>query len=270
LFFLRRRRANGPQPMMRFASLGSGSEGNGLLLEAGSTRILADCGFPLSHTVARLARLDVTADSINAILITHEHDDHVGGAARLSRKYGIPLWLTHGTHQAAAKALAGAHSVNIFDCHQRFSIGDIEIEPYTVPHDAREPSQFVFGDGAWRVGLLTDAGSLTAHMQAVLSGLDALVLECNHDLDLLWGCAYPHRLKERIAGKFGHLDNQTAAELLKLIDCSRLKHLVAAHLSKQNNTAELASAALARAMNCATDWIGVATQQDGFDWRQLN
>ncbi len=256
--------------MMRFASLGSGSEGNGLLLEVAGTKILADCGFSLGDTVARLARLNVAPDSINAILVTHEHDDHVGGAARFSRKYNIPVWLTYGTHKAAAKALAGVHAINIFDCHQRFSIGDIEIEPYTVPHDAREPSQFIFSDGARRVGLLTDAGSLTSHMQAVLSGLDALVLECNHDLDMLWGCAYPQRLKERIAGKFGHLDNQTAAELLGLIDCSRLKHLVAAHLSKQNNTAELASAALAHAMNCAPDWIGVATQQDGFDWRQLN
>ena len=105
-------------------------------------------------------------------------------------------------------------------------------------------------------------------MQAVLSGLDALVLECNHDLDMLWGSGYPQSLKERIAGKFGHLDNGTAAQLLALIDCSRLKHLVAAHLSKQNNTAELASAALAQALNCAQEWIGVATQRDGFDWRQ--
>ncbi len=148
-------------------------------------------------------------------------------------------------------------------------MGDIEIEPYTVPHDAREPAQFVFGDGACRLGLLTDAGSLTAHMQEVLSGLDALVLECNHDLDLLWGGGYPQRLKERIAGKFGHLDNATAAQLLKSIDCSRLTHLVAAHLSKQNNTPELARAALSQALGCEREWIGVATQDEGFDWRDV-
>lgn len=254
---------------MRFASLGSGSEGNGLLLEVGATRVLADCGFALSETVARLARLGVTADSLDAILITHEHDDHVGGAARLARKFNIPVWVTHGTLQAAGKALAAVEEVRIFDCHQRFAVGDIEIEPYTVPHDAREPSQFVFSDGACRVGLLTDAGSLTAHMQAVLSGLDALILECNHDLDMLWDSGYPQRLKERIAGKFGHLDNHTAAELLTLIDCRRLKHLVAAHLSKQNNTPELARAALARGLNCELEWVGVATQSDGFAWREV-
>ena len=255
--------------MMRFASLGSGSEGNGLLVEVGATRILADCGFSLSDTVARLARCGVAADSINAILITHEHDDHIGGAARLARKFGIPVWITHGTAQAAVKGFAEVETVNIFDCHQRFAVGDIEIEPYTVPHDAREPAQFVFSDGACRLGLLTDAGSLTAHMQAVLSGLDALVLECNHDLDLLRDSGYPQRLKERIAGKFGHLSNVTAAQLLSLIDCSRLKHLVAAHLSKQNNTPELARAALAQALNCESEWIGVATQTEGFDWREV-
>ncbi len=254
---------------MRFASLGSGSEGNGLLLEVGAKRVLADCGFALSETVARLARLGVTADSLDAILITHEHDDHVGGAARLARKFNIPVWVTHGTLQAAGKALAAVEEVRIFDCHQRFAVGDIEIEPYTVPHDAREPSQFVFSDGACRVGLLTDAGSLTAHMQAVLSGLDALILECNHDLDMLWDSGYPQRLKERIAGKFGHLDNRAASELLTLIDCRRLKHLVAAHLSKQNNTPELARAALAQGLNCELEWVGVATQSDGFAWREV-
>ena len=254
--------------MMRFASLGSGSDGNCLLIEAGSTRILADCGFALTETVARLARRAVDPGSIDAILITHEHDDHIGGAARFARKFDIPVWMTHGTSQAAA-AFEDCKGLTVFDCHRRFAVGDIEIEPYTVPHDAREPAQFVFSDGAARLGLLTDAGSLTAHMQAVLSGLDALVLECNHDLDLLWNGGYPQRLKERIAGKFGHLDNGTAAQLLASIDCKRLKHLVAAHLSKQNNTPELAVAALARALDCAPDWIGVATQSDGFEWRQI-
>ena len=255
--------------MMRFASLGSGSEGNGMLVEVDTTRILADCGVTLSETVARLARMGVECASISAVLITHEHDDHIGGAARFARKFGVPVWLTYGTLQAAPRRFTDVASVEVFDCHQCFAIGAIAVEPYTVPHDAREPAQFVFGDGNVRLGLLTDAGSLTAHMQAVLSGLDALVLECNHDLDMLWNGSYPERLKQRIAGKFGHLDNTTAARLLASVDCSRLQHLIAAHLSQHNNRPDLASAALARALNCQPKWIEVATQSDGFDWRQV-
>ena len=250
--------------------MGSGSAGNGLLVEVDGTRILADCGFALNSTLARLARHHVDPASISAILITHEHDDHIGGAARLARKLSVPVWLTHGTLQAAGEKFADVDAIEVFDCHQRFAIGAIEIEPYTVPHDAREPAQFVFSDGAARLGLLTDAGSLTAHMLAVLSGLDALVLECNHDLEMLQNGNYPPYLKQRIAGKFGHLDNATAAQLLQSVDCSRLKHLIAAHLSEQNNTPELARAALAQALNCEPQWVGVATQHDGFDWRSVS
>lgn len=256
--------------MIRFASLGSGSDGNGLLVAVDGTLILADCGFTLSDTLERLARCNIEPASINAILITHEHDDHIGGAARLARKFNIPVWLTHGTLQAAAGRFAGVAAIEVFDCHRRFSVGAIEIEPYTVPHDAREPSQFVFGDGAVRLGLLTDAGSLTAHMQSVLSGIDALVLECNHDLEMLLNGGYPQQLKRRIAGKFGHLDNATAACLVAGIDCSRLQHVIAAHLSQQNNTPELAVAALAQALNCEHKWIGVASQCYGFGWRQIS
>lgn len=255
--------------MMRFASLGSGSAGNGLLVAVAQTRILVDCGFGLNESIVRLESHGVDPATLDAIVISHEHDDHVGGAARLARKFALPVWLTHGTLQAVADQFDGVERIEIFDCHRNFAIGDIEVHPYTVPHDAREPAQFVFNDGAVRLGVLTDAGSLTAHMQTVLSGLDALVLECNHDLDMLWNGSYPRTLKERIAGKFGHLDNATAARLMATIDCSRLQHLIAAHLSQQNNTPELASAALTQALGCGREWIGVATQRDGFAWRQI-
>ena len=255
--------------MIRFASLGSGSAGNGLVVEVGATRVLADCGFALSDAIARLARHGVDPASISAILITHEHDDHIGGAARFARKYGVPVWLTHGTLQAAADQFAGIAAIEVFDCHQRFAIGAVEVEPYTVPHDAREPAQFVFSDGAARLGLLTDAGSLTAHMQSVLSGLDALVLECNHDLDMLWSGEYPKWLKQRIAGPFGHLDNAASRRLLSALDRSRLQHVIAAHLSQQNNRPALARAALAQPLACDESWIGVATQEEGFGWREL-
>lgn len=254
---------------MRFASLGSGSEGNALVVESGGTRILVDCGFGLADTVARLARLGVEAESIDALLVTHEHDDHVGGIGRFARKFKTPVWLTYGTLQASAARMQGVANVQVFDCHQRFAVKDIEVEPYTVPHDAREPSQFVFGDGNVRLGLLTDAGSQTVHMREVLHRLDAFVLECNHDPVLLQNSSYPETLKQRIGGRFGHLSNAAAGELLSVLDRSRLKHIVAAHLSQKNNRTELAVAALATALVCEPDWIGVADQAEGFAWRDI-
>ncbi|HET9700733.1 MAG TPA: MBL fold metallo-hydrolase, partial [Burkholderiales bacterium] len=168
---------------MRFASLGSGSRGNALLVEAGRTRILLDCGFSVRETETRLARLGVEARQLDAILVTHEHDDHVGGVARLAARHGIPVWLTHGTLRATP-AISGAQ-VRVFDPHQRFTLGDLEVEPFPVPHDAAEPAQYVFGDGAHRLGVLTDIGEPTPHVAATLSGCDALVLECNHDAEML-------------------------------------------------------------------------------------
>ncbi len=133
--------------------------------------------------------------------------------------------------------------VSLIDSHTPFAIGDLEIHPYPVPHDAREPSQFVFSDGDLRLGLLTDTGDSTPHIERMLSGIDALVLECNHDLELLMNGPYPPTLKRRISGRYGHLDNATAARILGGIDCSRLQHFIAAHLSAQNNTPELARVA---------------------------
>jgi phosphoribosyl 1,2-cyclic phosphodiesterase len=159
--------------------------------------------------------------------------------------------------------------IELIDSHSPFAIGELEVHPYPVPHDAREPCQFVFSDGDRRLGLLTDTGISTPHIERMLSGIDALMLECNHDLDLLMNGPYPPSLKHRIASRYGHLDNATSARLLAGIDCSRLQHVIAAHLSAQNNTPELARGAVSAALNCAAEWIGIATQRDGLDWRQI-
>ena len=254
---------------MRFASIGSGSEGNGLIVESGSTRILIDCGFRLSETVKRLKRLGLEPADLAAILVTHEHDDHAGGVARFARRFHLPVYLTYGTLISFGPRAALMPRVVLIDSHEPFAIGDLEIYPYPVPHDAREPSQFVFGDGDRRLGLLTDTGASTPHIERMLSGLDGLVLECNHDLDLLMNGPYPPTLKRRISGRYGHLDNGTAARLVTDIDCSRLQHFIAAHLSAQNNTPELARAAMAGALGCEGAWIGIATQSDGFAWREI-
>ena len=255
---------------MRFASLGSGSEGNGLIVQAGGTTLLLDCGFGLADTERRLARLQLAPDALTAIAVTHEHDDHVGGVARFARKHEIPVYLTHGTLMASGVAKFEGVEVNIIDSHAAVAVGDVELRPYPVPHDAREPTQFVFSDGARALGVLTDTGAATAHIEAMLSSTDALVLECNHDLDLLMNSTYPRTLKQRIAGRLGHLDNTTAAAILATLPQAKLQHVVAAHLSKQNNTPELARRALAGALSCGEDWIGIARQDEGFDWRQIN
>lgn len=254
---------------MRFASLGSGSSGNALLVESGGTRILLDCGFGPGEIAERLGRLGLEPAGLDAIVVTHEHEDHAGGVAKVSGRYDIPAYLTRGTYSGLGADAGGIGRRTFIDAYTSFVIGGIEVTPYTVPHDAREPVQFVLSDGAARLGVLTDAGCPTPHIVQALSGVSALVLECNHDLDLLMSGPYPAQLKRRIAGKFGHLSNAASAEIVRAMDCGRLQHVIAAHLSKQNNTPELARAALAGALGCAEEWIGVATQEEGFGWRQI-
>lgn len=253
---------------MRFALLGSGSEGNALVVQSGPSCILLDCGFSLSETIARLARLDLAPDCLSGIVVTHEHGDHISGVAKLARKFEIPVWLTHGTLRTQSAAFAQLQVTEI-DIHSEFAIGDVQVQPYPVPHDAAEPVQFVFGDGARRLGVLTDAGHVTPHIEATLGVCDALVLECNHDADMLADGGYPYHLKQRVGGRFGHLNNMDAANLLARLKNPRLQHIVAAHLSRKNNLPELAVRALSEALGCEETWIAVAGQDEGLDWREI-
>lgn len=254
---------------MRFASLGSGSSGNSMVIEQASTRLLLDCGFSVKETIARLTRLGLEPEQITGVLVTHEHDDHAKGAFKLAEKLNVPVWLSHGTRVMTERYLPKSATVkiNVLDSHIPFAIGDIQITPFPVPHDAREPTQFTFSDGQHKLGVLTDVGGTTPHIEEMLNGCDALVLECNHDVTMLEKGPYNYALKKRVGGCLGHLDNDSAAKLLAKLDNSKLKHIVAAHLSVKNNTQALAKQALSRVLNCEVDWVGVATQTHGFDWR---
>ena len=247
---------------MRFASLGSGSRGNALVVEAGRTRVMVDCGFAHSETVMRLQRIGCAVEDIDAIIVTHEHDDHVGGVARFASRLGIPVYLTPGTFAAVAGKFEQVQS-RCFDPHAPFALGDLMVQPFPVPHDAREPAQMVFDDGKHRFGILTDVGASTPHIRAMLSGCSALMLECNHDAALLRDGPYPPSLKARIGSRFGHMRNEDTAELLAALDNTKLRHVVAAHLSDTNNTPQLARNALAMALGARPDEVMVATQEEG-------
>lgn len=252
---------------LRFAYLGSGSRGNAALIESGDTCVMLDCGFSAKETERRVRRLDKRPSDISALIITHEHGDHVAGAVRFARRHSIDLWMTPGTRAAVRDAhLAKLRLVN---CHEAFSIGDLQIEPTPVPHDAREPCQYVFGNGEHRLGILTDTGHVSRHMLSVYDGCDALALECNHSAQMLAEGAYPAHLKDRVSCNYGHLSNDQAADMLKNIDCSALGHIVGLHLSDKNNTPELAQIALAGALGCELSDIQIADQAEGLGWRDV-
>jgi len=252
---------------MRFASLGSGSRGNGTLVEHLGTLLLVDCGFGLAETEFRMSRLGKKPDELSGILVTHEHSDHLSGVARLANKYQIRIYLTAGTYHQSQ--ISGKMPIELINSHRAFVIGDIEIQPVLVPHDAREPCQYIFKHDEARLGLLTDIGSVTPFVKKHYDGLDALLLECNYDPAMLQAGRYPHKLKQRILGSYGHLSNKQSADLLASLDLGRMQHLVLSHLSQQNNTPELALSEVEKTLGKQCSWLSVSDQETGFPWREI-
>lgn len=252
---------------MKFTSLGSGSKGNATLIQAGETLILVDCGFGLKETEARLRRRGVRAGDLSAILVTHEHGDHLKGVPMLARRYDIPVHSTPGTARSFKTPVRHFVPINV---QRRFRIGALDIEPVTVPHDAREPSQFVIRHGDLSLGLLTDLGSITPLVTQAYRECQALLLECNHDPRMLAEGPYPASLKRRVGGDWGHLSNQQAAGLLAGLNLPDLKHLMISHISEQNNHPDLAMAALQPVLDgMRSPDIHTLTQEDGCPWLSL-
>jgi phosphoribosyl 1,2-cyclic phosphodiesterase len=273
--------------MLRYKNLSSGSTGNATLVEVSSrhstkpNRVLVDCGMRLSRLLELLSVAEVLPSDIDAIFITHEHSDHIGCVTQLASRYNIPVWASSGTHaalqdmQLKLRAKQPTHSqlvpgfealVRIASDMSIFEVGDLQIKPFTVPHDAREPLQLTCSDGDVKLGILTDLGHASRHVIDSIAGCNALLLESNHDEDMLSNSKYPAFLKARVGGDFGHLSNTQAADLLSAVMHDNLRHVSAAHLSQQNNHPSLAQSALADVIGCLPADIFAACPETGTPW----
>ncbi|AEG93670.1 MBL fold metallo-hydrolase [Ramlibacter tataouinensis] len=254
--------------MLRFKSLGSGSTGNATVVQArgGSqlTHLLVDCGLGLKQLDARLAAAGMLAEQLDGIFVTHEHGDHIGCARQLALRERIPVWMSRGTYLALGEPDFGG-LLRIAADAEPIDLGALRLEPFTVPHDAREPLQLCCSDGAVRLGLLTDLGHASAHVMDQLDGCRTLVLECNHDTELLAVSPYPAFLKRRVGGDWGHLSNAAAGAIAQALHPQGLRQVVAAHLSEQNNRPELAHRAMLDALGSGAE-IHVADGGSGSAW----
>jgi phosphoribosyl 1,2-cyclic phosphodiesterase len=254
---------------MRFVSLGSGSGGNATLIEAEGTRILLDCGFAARELERRIEPLDVPLDTLDAILVTHEHMDHIQGVGPLARRYKIPVWMTAGTYRQGR--CGEVPQLELFNAHSgSFSIGAIEVTPFPVPHDAREPVQFLFASASGRLGVLTDSGHWTPHILDLFRDCDALMLECNHDSHMLAIGPYPPALQRRVGGAMGHLSNEQAAEFVQRIGAERLQHLLAVHLSEKNNAPQRVKETLLERSPDLQGRLSLALQGEVTPWFEIS
>lgn len=253
--------------MLRFCSLGSGSRGNGTLVSSGEICVLIDCGFSLRDLERRLELVGVALADISAILVTHEHADHAQGVMRAARGSGAAVLATAGTWRGMR--VQPRSQDRVIAAEQALTLADLEVLPVTVPHDAREPVQFLFEKKSRRLGVLTDLGHPSAHVVERFRGCDGLLIEYNHDVEMLRTGSYPSSLKRRVGGAFGHLANVQASALLAALQPERLQVVLAGHLSEQNNTRELAAAALAAVMADHPAQRVLADQQGASDWFQI-
>lgn len=229
---------------MRLCSIASGSSGNCIYVGSEQTHLLIDTGISKKRIDESLAELGIKGEELNGILVTHEHADHIQGLGVFSRKYGVPIYATKGTisgiieYKGLGKMPEGLyHEVEI---DQRFSIGDLEVKPFAISHDANEPSGFRVENSAKAVAVATDLGVYDDYTVENLKNLDAIVLEANHDVHMLEVGPYPYYLKQRVLGNRGHLSNELTGRLLCNILHDNLKYIMLGHLSKENNYEELA------------------------------
>jgi phosphoribosyl 1,2-cyclic phosphodiesterase len=235
--------------------LASGSRGNCALVATSSTRILVDAGLSGRETFKRLRALGERAEEISAIVITHEHSDHVAGLQRLAAKLNVPVFLTPQTHHAWNRAVRDDEGVipelpksEHFSSGRGFRVGDIEVMPFTIPHDAIDPVGFTFRAEGVKIGFATDLGYMPPSVRDHLRGCTVLVIESNHDLEKLRSGPYPWSVKQRVMSRIGHLSNEALAEFFANDYDGEAEYLILAHLSEQNNHPEIARAAAEQAL----------------------
>jgi len=237
--------------MVRVTVLASGSRGNSAVVASSSTRILVDAGLSCREILKRMQRVDEDPELLSAIVITHEHNDHIGGLAVLARKLKVPVYMTGPTHNAWFRLIkheakrAGEQARDLerrqfFEAGRSFQIGDIGIMPFTIPHDAVDPVGFTFKVEGVKIGLVTDLGYITANVKEHIRSCDVLMIESNHDLEMLKIGPYPWSVKQRVLSRTGHLSNDALAEFFSRDYDGGAEFLILAHLSEQNNHPEIA------------------------------
>lgn len=237
-----------------------------MLVESADTLVLIDCGLTVRTLEDRLGAAGRSPEDIDAVLITHEHSDHISGLTPLLRRVQCPVWATHGT----ARSLSNISDHRVVHYGAEFSIGNMRVHPFPVPHDAREPVQYRFESAGLTLGILTDTGHVSAHITQTLGSVDALAVEFNHDLDSLTSGPYPNHLKARVGSDFGHLNNEQAADLVDKLDHSRLRWVVALHMSQQNNSPANVATSVAEVRDRAAFDFWQATQGVPTDWFELS
>ena len=251
-----------------FSCLGSGSKGNATLIRCEQDLFLVDCGFSVKYIEQCFLERNLDIHDLRAIFVTHEHSDHINGVAALARRYDLPVYASEGTCRSGK--LDKVSKLVFLQLDRPLTISseffsDLSIMPVTVPHDARQACQFIFTYQQKKLGVLTDLGSVSSHVLEHFSGLDALLLEANHDVDMLFNGPYPYSLKQRVASDWGHLSNEQAASFLRQQDLTRLQVLVLGHISEKNNDVNLVKS-IFDGFAEHVDEIHYASQSDGFAW----
>ncbi len=243
--------------------LASGSRGNATYISDGHTAILIDAGLSGVELQRRMVAKGLDPNSVDAILVSHEHTDHIHGVGVLSRRFGMAVYINDGTRQATGTALGKLSGVCPFICGHSFSIGTFSIHPFSISHDAEDPAGFTIACNGTKVGVATDLGIVTGVVKTHLKACDILIIEANHDTRMLMDGPYPWPLKQRIRGRSGHLSNDDSASLLKSLQHDRLAHVILAHLSEENNTPEKARQTVRAVLNGTGTEIHVASQATG-------